>query len=112
MDVGVSIWKMTEAELLAEVISLCEQRKIWWVHIDTPFRNKRRQNMIGFPDLFLCGTAGIMFRELKKQQGWKTSPAQTSWKYRLLAVGQNWDLWQPRDLESGRISRELDSLCS
>jgi hypothetical protein len=109
---GVSTWRMTEAQLLAEVISLCEQRRIWWVHIDTPFHNKRRQNLIGFPDLFLCGTAGIMFRELKKQRGFTSSPEQTNWKYRLVAAGQDWGLWQPSDLESGRISRELDSLCS
>jgi hypothetical protein len=108
----VSIWDMTEAELLAEVVSLCEQRGIWWVHIDTPYRNRKRQNLIGFPDLFLCGTRGIMFAELKKQRGWTSSPEQTSWKHQLRGAGQRWELWQPRDLESGRIERALDMLCT
>lgn len=108
----ISIWKMTEAELLTEVTSLCEQRGVWWVHVDTPFHNRKRQNLIGFPDLFLCGTRAAMFAELKKQQGWTSSREQTLWKYRLQAARQRWALWQPRDLESGRIERELDTLCT
>jgi hypothetical protein len=108
---GISIWKMTEAELLAEIISLCEQRGISLVHNDAPHHSKRRQNLIGFPDLFLCGTHRAAFRELKKQDG-RSSPEQTTWKYRLLAAGQDYDVWRPKDLESGRIERELDLLCS
>jgi hypothetical protein len=103
---------MTEDELLAEVAARCEQRGIWWVHIDTPFHNKRRQNMIGFPDLFLCGTKRAAFRELKSQWRGRMSSEQTDWRYRLQAAGQDWDLWRPSDLESGRIDRELDGLCS
>jgi hypothetical protein len=106
---GKSIWEMTEAELLAEVISLCEQRGIWRVHIDTPYRNRKRQNLVGFPDLFLCGTRAVMFAELKKEGAWMRR-VQTDWKYRLLNAGQRWVLWEPHDLESGRIARELDSL--
>ncbi len=109
---GVSIWKMTEAQLLAEVIALCDERGIRWVHIDTPHHNKKRQNLTGFPDLFLCGRQHVAFRELKKQYMPRTSPAQTTWKYALLAAGQDYEQWQPRDLESGRIERELDHLCS
>jgi hypothetical protein len=115
MDAGVdpspSIWQVSEAELLAAIIPLCEQRGIWWVHIDTPHHNKRRQNLFGFPDLFLCGTRRIAFRELKKQDG-RTRPTQTDWKYRLWAAGQDYDVWRPGDLQSGRIQRELDLLCS
>ena len=103
---------MTEAELLAEVIQRCEQRGIWWVHIDTPHHNKRRQNMLGFPDLFLCGTTRTAFRELKSEYGRTSSKEQTTWKYKLKAAGQDWDLWKPSDLKSGRIDLELDLLCS
>jgi hypothetical protein len=109
---AVSIWEMTEAQLLAEVIDRCERRGIRWVHIDTPHHNKKRQNLTGFPDLFLCGRTRIAFRELKKQNGRMSSPQQTTWKYTLLAAGQDWDIWQPKDLESGRIDGELDGLCS
>jgi hypothetical protein len=103
---------MTEAELLTEVTTRCEQRGIWWVHIDTPFHNKRRQNMAGFPDLFLCGTKRTAFWELKSQYGKMSGSKQTDWKYRLQAAGQDWHLFRPSDLESGRIDRELDQLCS
>jgi len=103
---------MTEDELLAEVTARCKQHGIWWVHIDTPFHNRRRQNLIGFPDLFLCGTKGIAFRELKSQYTGRMSSEQTTWKYRLIAAGQDWALWRPSDLESGRIDRELDQLSS
>ncbi len=107
----VSTWKMTEAQLLAAVIERCECRPILWVHIDTPHHNKRRQSLTGFPDLFLCGRIGVAFRELKSQYG-EMRPEQTTWRYKLLAAGQNWDIWRPVDLESGRIDRELDGLCS
>ena len=103
---------MTEDQLLKEVVRRCEKRGIAWVHIDTPHHNKRRQNLIGFPDLFLCGPRRVAFRELKKEYGRISSPEQTTWKYRLKAAGQDWDLWKPSDLESGRIDRELDQLCS
>jgi hypothetical protein len=108
----VSIWQMSEAELLERVIRLCEERSIRWVHIDTPHHNKKRQNMTGFPDLFLCGSKHIAFRELKRQNRPRTSPEQTTWKYALLAAGQDYKQWQPSDLKSGRIERELDYLCS
>jgi hypothetical protein len=108
---GISVYQMTEAELFAQVTSLCEQRRVSLVHNDAPHHSKRRQNLIGFPDLFLCGAHRIAFRELKKQYG-RSSPEQTTWKYRLLAAGQDYDIWRPKDLESGRIERELDLLCS
>lgn len=108
---GTSVYKMSEAELLAEITSLCEQRRIALVHNDAPHHSRRRQNLIGFPDLFLCGTYRVAFRELKKQDG-RTTPDQTTWKYRLRAAGQDYDIWRPKDLESGRIERELDLLCS
>lgn len=107
----VSKWQMTEDQLLEEVIRLCEERGISCVHIDTPHHNKRRNNLLGFPDLFLCGTHRVAFRELKKQFGAQVSPDQTSWRYRLQGAGQDWDIWKPSDLESGRIAQELDQLC-
>lgn len=112
MSGEVSIWQMSEAELLRRVIGLCEERGIRWVHIDTPHHNKRRQNMTGFPDLFLCGSRRVAFRELKKQYMPRTSRDQTTWKYALLAADQDYGQWQPSDLQSGRIERELDHLCA
>jgi hypothetical protein len=102
---------MTEEELLAEVTERCDQRGITWVHISAPHHNRRRHNLIGFPDLLLVGPAGIAFRELKSNRlGARASSEQTVWKYRLQAIGQDWQLWRPEDLRSGRIDRELDGL--
>jgi hypothetical protein len=103
-------WKMTEDELLAAIVSRCEELGIYWVHIDAPHHNRRRQNLIGFPDLFLCGTGDVAFRELKRQAG-DMRPEQTGWKYRLLAAGANYTVWRPADLTSGAIERELKALC-
>jgi hypothetical protein len=104
-------WSMTEEQLLAEVAARCERRGIWWVHIDAPHHNRRRQNLVGFPDLLLCGPGGIAFRELKSgAYGARLRSEQTAWKYRLKAARQDWALWKPADLESGRIDRELDAL--
>jgi hypothetical protein len=83
----VSIWQMSEAELLARVIRLCEERGIRWVHIDTPHHNKRRQNMTGFPDLFLCGSERVAFRELKRQRWPRTSPTALNFRVFAAIVG-------------------------
>jgi hypothetical protein len=108
---GVSIWQMTEDELLDAVIARCEDRGIHWVHIDNPRYNRRRGHLRGFPDLQLVGT-GMMFRELKTANGaWRgLRPHQTDWKYWLLAAGQDWAIWSPRDLVSGQIDAELDRI--
>lgn len=107
-----SKWQMTEDQLLEEVVRLCAERGITPVHIDQPYRNRKThlRTLTGFPDLFVCGPRGVAFRELKKEGRVNLRPAQTVWKYRLLAAGQNWDVWKPSDLESGRIERELDAL--
>jgi hypothetical protein len=106
-----SIWQMTEEELLTEVVSRCERYGVASVHIDNAHHSKRRGDLIGFPDLILCGRNGVAFRELKREGPWHSlRPAQAAWKWRLLAAGQDWDIWQPSDLTSGRIDRELAAL--
>jgi hypothetical protein len=107
---GPSRWQMTEAQLLAEIMALCVRLGVACVHIDTPHHNKRAQNMIGFPDLLLCGKRRMAFRELKREGPSRLRPDQTTWKYRLQAIGADWAIWQPSDLESGRIERELEAL--
>ena len=107
----LSVWQMTEAQLLAEVTSRCERHGVASVHVDNAHHSKRRGDLIGFPDLILCGRNGVAFRELKREgPGYSLRPAQTAWKWRLLAAGQSWDIWQPSDLASGRIDRELTAL--
>lgn len=51
----------------------------------------------GFPDLTLAHrTRGTIFVELKSDVG-KLSPEQELWRDVLLAGGQEWHLWRPRD---------------
>ncbi len=106
---GPSRWSMLEEQLLAEVMARCEQLAVACVHVSAVHHNRRRQNLIGFPDLFLCGPGGVAFRELKREGGW-LRPTQTNWKYRLLAAGQDWGVWQPSDLETGKVDKELAAL--
>src|SRR5271166_5454916 len=87
---GPSRWQMTEEQLLAEIIERCRRLDVKCVHVDTPHHNKRAQNMIGFPDLFLCGKHRMAFRELKREGPPRLRPDQTTWRYRLLAIGADW----------------------
>lgn len=107
-----SPWSMTEAVLLAEVTALCEQHGVVPIHISTPHHNKGR-HLIGFPDLLLVGRR-IAFRELKSMNGMLPGhglrPEQTTWKNRLLAAGQDWSIWTPRDLLDGTVKREITEL--
>jgi hypothetical protein len=110
----MSKWAITEEQLLEEVFRLCAERGIKAVHIDRPYRSRKRhlQDLAGFPDLLLAGPCGIAFREIKKEGIAPLSSAQSGWKHSLLQSGQSWDIWTPSDLLSGRIARELDALCS
>ena len=119
MNAGVvpGIREMTEAQFVAEITRRCGERGIRWMHIDNVHHTRRRgsqegNKIVGFPDLLLVGRAGIMFRECKSVDGAYRGlrPAQADWKYALRVAGQDWALWSPADLESGRIDQELDQL--
>lgn len=105
-------WRMTEAQLFDQVVDLTEARGVRWVHVSNVHHSPRRGNLRGFPDLFLCGRYGVMFRELKTMRGAGrgVEGQQVRWKYALRAAGQDWAIWSPADLSSGRIARELDYL--
>lgn len=95
---------MTEAQLQAAVTDLC---KLLGVHYYHPYDSRR--SVPGWPDLTLCGTKGLIFRELKTATGRLTS-AQTEWGMRLRQAGQSWHVWRPEDLRSGRVQRELAAI--
>jgi hypothetical protein len=93
---------MPETQLDAEVVKLVKALHLVTFHT----RDSRRADGAGFPDRVIVGRGGVLWRELKRE--WSDlRPAQTTWKYQLLACGQNWDVWRPSDLMSGRIRREL-----
>jgi hypothetical protein len=96
---------MIEDELDAEVVKLVKALHLATFHT----RDSRRADGAGFPDRVIVGPGGVLWRELKRE--WSDlRPAQTTWKYRLIATGQDWGIWRPTDLKSGRIRRELLAL--
>lgn len=102
---------MTEAELQAAVTSgtkakpgLCVLLGVRWYHT-----HDSRRSPSGWPDLVLCGTSGLIFRELKSETGTVT-PEQRGWGSWLTRVGCDWAVWRPRDLRSGVIARQLEAI--
>jgi hypothetical protein len=67
-----------------------------------------RRNRAGLPDLIVCGSGGVIFRELKTETG-KLRPEQLDWLARLTQGGADAGIWRPSDLEpnGGRIKAEL-----
>lgn len=51
----------------------------------------------------------MILRELKTDTG-KLTPEQERWGLMLRHAGQDWDVWRPADLHSGRIQRELEAI--
>jgi hypothetical protein len=96
--------KMTERQLQGAVIDMCRLLAVAWYH---PFSS--RHSVPGWPDLALCGSHGFMLRELKTATG-RLTLEQDEWGLMLRQAGQNWDVWRPDDLHSGRIQRELEAI--
>ena len=65
-----------------------------------------RKSPAGFPDWVICGRAGVLYRELKRE-GEDPTPRQQEWLDGLTAAGQDADVWRPADQVSGRIAREI-----
>ena len=95
---------MKEIELQRTVEFMC--RNMGFLYYHNP---DSRRAVKGFPDLIIVGRSGVLYRELKDNAGWKTSE-QTRWLYSLVAAGQNASVWQPSDLDSGRIEKELQAI--
>lgn len=95
---------MTEAQFQDTVIALCKLLGVAWYH---PFFSRR--SAAGWPDLALCGDSGFLLRELKTDSG-RLTLDQQEWGARLRKAGQDWDVWRPGDLQSGRIQLELEAI--
>ena len=92
---------MKEAHLQGAVIDICRYLGVAWHH-----EYSSRRSTPGWPDLTLCGSRGFILRELKTATG-RLTIEQQHWGLMLRSAGQNWDVWRPCDLESGRIQHEL-----
>jgi hypothetical protein len=95
---------MTEDQLLDQVTELAR-----WFSLLTYHTRDSRRSAPGFPDLVIAGRRGVIFAELKSRAGNLTQDQQT-WKWTLLASGQQWRLWRPADWQSGHIEAELRSI--
>jgi hypothetical protein len=68
-----------------------------------------RRSHSGWPDWVLSGKCGVIFRELKRQDG-KPTRAQQEWLDALTAAGMDAAVYRPSDVLSGRVARELAAL--
>jgi hypothetical protein len=96
---------MTESELQDKVLDLCRERGLLAFHAF----DSRKTAGKGFPDLVISGLKRTVFAELKTDYG-KLDHVQVMWKYALIASGQSWYLWRPRDLYSLTIESTLNTL--
>lgn len=94
---------MSEQALQAAVIQLCRMLGIHWYHVYDPRRTNK-----GWPDLALYRSR-MIYRELKTRVG-KVTDAQAQCGANLQQAGQDWAIWRPEDLQSGRILRELRAI--
>ena len=94
---------MSETQLQDQIIEL--SKRMGWMSYHT---NDSRRSAPGFPDLVLLHPKQrrILWRELKSETGTPT-PEQKAWISSLLLVGEDVDIWRPRDWASGRIEKEL-----
>ena len=95
---------MTESDLLAEVLRLCEQYGLHSHHC----YDSRKCAGSGVPDLLICGTE-VIHVELKDDWG-TLSPEQVAWKWSLVAAGARHLVWRPAQLHSGVIESTLVSI--
>lgn len=97
-----------------EVIALTHDRHLWVMVMNPARFNQRVAGNKGFPDLLVIGPGGALYRELKTMNGMGPGgglrPDQTVWRDRLLAGGQDWAVWTPHDLETGRIEQQLAAI--
>lgn len=96
---------MTEVELEREVRRLLTVYRLQATSFHVP---DARRMTPGLPDWIIIGR-GVLWRELKDAYKGPTRE-QRHLGYVLQAAGQDWDIWRPRDLASGRIERELESI--
>lgn len=95
---------MTGEELEEPVRKLCVKLGLLHYHVPNSVRMTA-----GLPDDIIIGRGGVLWRE-RKGTSEPLSSAQKLSGYRLRAVGQDYGVWRPEDLASGRIKRELEGI--
>jgi hypothetical protein len=95
---------VTGEDLEEPVRELCKKLRLIHYHVPNSVRMER-----GMPDDIIVGRGGILWRE-RKGPSEPLSSDQKLIGYRLRALGQDYGVWRPEDLASGRIERELQEI--
>ncbi|MEU9022328.1 hypothetical protein [Actinomadura sp. NPDC048394] len=93
---------MSEEDLEREVRRLLVEHGLMLSSFHVP---DSRGMTRGLPDWVIIG-GHVLWRELKSATG-GLRPEQWTIGHALLQAGQDWAVWRPRDLASGRIAAEL-----
>ncbi len=99
-----SVWKMTHDELIAEIGTVCKDLNLTMQY----WPDSRRAWSRGWPDLVIVGRA-LLFREVKTQDD-DVDQAQWWWGGLLARAAQDWAVWRPGDLASGRVQEQLQQI--
>lgn len=78
-----------EAEFQSTVMTAARELGLLAYH---PYRSEK--STPGFPDTTIIGHRGVLFRELKMEEG-QLSPDQRYWLDALTEAGQNAAIWRP-----------------
>lgn len=105
---------LSENDLLTAVLDLCALYGVRVAHFRPArtaygWRTPVSGDGKGFPDLVLAGAGGVAFRELKGPRG-RMRPDQTEWQHTLLRAEADVDVWTPKQLHDGTITRELQAI--
>jgi hypothetical protein len=100
---------MTEEDLDAAVVQLCDELGLITLHVREPGREGGE--WAGFPDRVIYGPNRpyVLYRELKTRTG--VSAGQKRWRWRLAErFHQDYAVWRASDWSSGRIAEQLAAL--
>lgn len=108
--VDIQTYRQMQADAMGEkdfqwnVTLLCRA-----FHLEHYHAHDSRRSEPGFPDSVICGPGGVIFRELKRQDGHLSAPQQR-WLDALTQAGADAAVWRPSQLLDGFIEDVLRGL--
>lgn len=98
---------LSERWLQDQVRKLCADLGLAVQHIERS--DLAKAWLPGWPDLWIAGPNGILYRELKANGEAATADQRKVGRI-IIAAGGDWDLWWPSQLYNGRIASELTAI--
>jgi len=96
-----------QADFLGQVFRICAEHRVlhhWCADA------RRCLGTRGIPDLILCGSHHVIFREVKQDSHDSPSSYQVTWLYALRGAGMDTGVWHYADLDNGTVEREIGAL--